>query len=182
MQTIAALDAKLLFFLNGLAGKSPLADAFFRFSAEYLQYALIACFFLFLFISGYSKQQKIKLFFTAFIAVAISRWLITELIRFFYYRPRPFIAHEISQLIAKNAAVGSFPSGHAAFYFALAAAVYFYNKKWSLAFLSGAILMSISRIIAGVHYPSDILGGAVIGIVSAYSVFYIADKLKKYAA
>lgn len=181
MQAVAALDAKLLFFLNGMAGKSPFADALFKFSAEYLQYVFIAFFFLFLFIFGFSRQDKIKLYLTAFISAALSRLIITELIRFFYYRPRPFIVYELNQLIAKDGSIGSFPSGHSAFFFALAMAVYFYNKKWGLLFLSGAVLLNVSRVIAGVHYPSDILGGALIGIASAYSVFYIAGKLKKYA-
>ena len=72
----------------------------------------------------------------------------------------------------------SFPSGHAAFFFALAMAVYFYNKKWGTWFFATAILITVARVIAGVHYPPDILGGAVIGIMVAYIVFYFAERTK----
>ncbi len=64
----------------------------------------------------------------------------------------------------------SFPSGHAAFFFALSTAVYFYNKKWGVFFFIASSLLSIGRIMGGVHYPSDILGGAIIGVLCAYLV------------
>ena len=71
----------------------------------------------------------------------------------------------------------SFPSGHATFFFAMATAIYLYNKKWGIWFFVGAILISIGRVIAGLHYPSDILGGAIIGAFVAYVTFYVAQKL-----
>ena len=98
----------------------------------------------------------------------------SEIIRFFYHRPRPFITLQVNQLLSENE--WSFPSGHSAFFFAMAAAIYFYNKKWGIGFFIAAILMNISRIIAGVHYPTDILSGAIIGGATAYIVFYFAAK------
>ena len=74
----------------------------------------------------------------------------------------------------------SFPSGHAALFFAMAMVIYFYNKKWGLWFFGAAILMGLSRIIAGVHYPTDILGGAIIGTLTAWAVFYFAKKLQPF--
>ena len=56
-------------------------------------------------------------------------------------------------------------------------AIYFYNKKWGIVFFVAAILMALARIVAGVHYPLDILGGAAVGILSAYAVFYFAKKI-----
>mgnify|MGYP001558745976 FL=1 len=66
----------------------------------------------------------------------------------------------------------SFPSGHATFFFALATAVYFYNKKWGIGFFIATIFITVSRVIAGIHYPSDIIGGAFIGILVAYATYY----------
>jgi len=58
----------------------------------------------------------------------------------------------------------------------MAAAIYFYNKKWGIGFFIAAVMMNISRIIAGVHYPSDILAGMVVGIAVAYAVFCLVKK------
>ncbi|PIY74247.1 MAG: hypothetical protein COY85_03785, partial [Candidatus Portnoybacteria bacterium CG_4_10_14_0_8_um_filter_40_50] len=47
-----------------------------------------------------------------------------------------------------------------------------YNKKLGLWFLGASIFMSLARVVAGVHYPLDILGGAIVGILVAFSVFW----------
>jgi len=106
----------------------------------------------------------------------VARFGVTELIRFFYHRLRPFVTYQAHQLLSGNE--WSFPSGHSAFFFAMATAIYLYNKKWGIGFFLAAILMNISRVIAGVHYPSDIIGGAIIGIIVAYVVFYFAERTK----
>ncbi|TSC84421.1 MAG: PA-phosphatase-like phosphoesterase [Parcubacteria group bacterium Gr01-1014_17] len=168
------MDASLFHTLNNLAGQSPVFDAAIIFLAKYFPYAVVLAFLALLFYSGYAKREKIRIFWVTMFSVAIARYGITELIRFFYYRPRPFVAYEIQPLFAEHS--WSFPSGHAAFFFALATSLYFYNKKWSACFFLAAILISISRIIAGVHYPSDILGGAFVGIAIAYVVCRITKK------
>lgn len=169
------IDVKLFYLLNHLAGKSALFDALVIFFAEYFQYFLVVVFLL-LFFSGYAKREKLRLLYVTTLSAIIARFGVTELIRFLYHRPRPFSALPVRQLLFENE--WSFPSGHSAFFFAFAAAIYFYNKKWGIWFFIAAILMNISRIIAGVHYPSDILGGAVVGILTGYGVFYFAEKLK----
>lgn len=173
------LDAKLVYFLNNFTGKSRIFDALIIFLASYLQYFILAAFFLFLCFSAYSKREKLYIFWTTTVSIIIARLGITEIIRFFYHRPRPFVTLQIHQLLSNNK--WSFPSGHSAFLFTMATVIYFYNKKWGAGFFIGAILMNLSRIIAGVHYPSDILGGTVIGVIVGYAVFYVAEKIKKYA-
>ena len=80
----------------------------------------------------------------------------------------------VKQLIPESGY--SFPSGHAAFYFALSMGVYLYNKKLGAAFFVVSVLMGIARIFAGVHWPADILGGALVGIVTALLVNFYARK------
>ena len=113
----------------------------------------------------------------AVVSTLIARYAVTELVRLAYHRPRPFSALSVQQLLTNDA--WSFPSGHAAFFFALATVAYLYNKKWGIAFLIAAILIGLARIAAGIHYPSDILGGALIGIGVAYATFYIAHKITR---
>jgi len=164
------LDTQLFYLLNNLAGKSPLFDRIIVFFASYLPYILVILFFVLLFFSQYQKREKLQILLVVGISSLITRFGITELIRFFYHRPRPFLVLPVHQLLAETS--WSFPSGHATFFFAMATAVFLYNKKWGIVFFITTILITISRVIAGVHYPSDIIGGAVIGIVVAYATFY----------
>ena len=170
------LDINLFYFFNNLAGQSRIFDALVIFSAGYFQYLLIAIFLPLLFFSGYAKPEKLRIFWVTIISIIVARLGVTEFIRFFYRRPRPFLTYQVHQLLSENE--WSFPSGHSAFFFAMATAIYLYNKKWGIGFFLAAVLMNISRIIAGVHYPSDILGGAIIGMAVAYIVFYFAEQKK----
>lgn len=170
-----SFDLKIFYFFNNLAGKSTIFDAIVIFSADYLEYALAAVFVLFLYLGNYSNRQKLQIFLITAISMLIARFGITNLIRFLYPRPRPFETYNINILITNNGF--SFPSGHAALFFAMAAAIYFYNKKWGLLFFAAALVMGIARIVAGIHYPSDILAGAIVGILSACAVFCLAKRL-----
>jgi undecaprenyl-diphosphatase len=101
-----------------------------------------------------------------------ARYGVTEIIRFFYHRPRPFLTYHVHQLIPETSY--SFPSGHSTFFFAFSYAVYLYNKKWGIWFLSATTVLTIARIMAGVHYPSDIVGGIILGtLVAKISFTYL---------
>lgn len=170
------LDIKLLYFLNDFTGQSRLFDVLVVFLASYLQYFIIVTFLLMLYFSASLKGKKIRVLGVTIIAAIVARLGVTELIRFFYHRPRPFIDHQLRVLVSENR--WSFPSGHSAFFFAMATAIYLYNKKWGVGFFVAAVLINVSRVIAGVHYPSDILGGLVVGILTAYVVFYLLESKK----
>lgn len=169
-------DTQLFYLLNGIAGQSRLLDTVIVFFASYLAYILIIIFAVLLFVSQYPKREKWEIVFVTAISGVIARFGVTELIRFFYHRPRPFTALPgVHQLLTDSA--WSFPSGHAAFFFAMSTAVYLYNKKWGTGFFIATILITVSRVIAGVHYPLDILGGALVGIGVACATFYVARKM-----
>lgn len=178
-----SLDIKLFYLFNNFAGQSRVFDTLIVLLAEYFQYLLVIIFLLLLYFSGYARSEKIRIFLVTISSIVVARLGVAEIIRFFYHRPRPFLVLEAHKLISNSDwfysdKEWSFPSGHSAFFFAMATAVYLYNKKWGIAFFIAAILMNISRIIAGVHYPSDILGGAVVGIIVGYAIFYFAEKRK----
>jgi len=171
-----SLDLDLFFLLNNLAGQSKIFDDLIIFLTAYLQYFLGLVFLLVLFSWSYSKREKVRIFLVIFLSAVIARLGVTELIRYFYNRPRPFMIYQVQQLIPESG--WSFPSGHSTFFFAMSTAIYFYNKKWGIAFFIASILMNVSRIVAGVHYPSDILGGAMVGIAVGWLIFALFGRNK----
>src|SRR3989344_5247182 len=93
-----ALDIKLFYFLNNLSGYSYIFDFSVIFLAEYLQYFLVVLFLLLLYFSQYAKKDKLHIFWVTFIAAIVARFGVTELIRFFYHRHRPFVTLQVYQL------------------------------------------------------------------------------------
>lgn len=82
-------------------------------------------------------------------------------------RPRPYHVLAMTHTIGPLASGYSFPSGHATASFALAVAVCFAWPKLKGLPLLLALAIGLSRIVVGMHYPSDVLGGAVLGAVVA---------------
>lgn len=98
-----------------------------------------------------------------------------------YLRPRPFVSHPDLLYFHFGIDPQSFPSGHAMVAFAIAVSLYLSGFRklggWLLVF---AFLISIGRVFAGVHYPTDVLGGAIIGSGIALYLHREASTLRKY--
>lgn len=169
------LDLYIFNLINGLAGKWVWLDYLAIFFAKYFEYFLFFILFLFL-IFGFKKYYKI--IFISLLAAGISRFVVAEIIRFLWFKPRPFVYNPVNLLINYNPAKSSFPSGHASFYFALSAAISFYNKKLGIIFYAGTLLIVVSRVFVGIHWPSDILAGALLGVFIAWLVNKIFKKVK----
>jgi undecaprenyl-diphosphatase len=67
----------------------------------------------------------------------------------------------------------SFPSGHTTTVFALAAVLGFLSERWFYPALALAGVIGVSRVAVGAHYPSDVLAGAVVGLLGAYAVRWL---------
>ncbi|MFY9457340.1 MAG: phosphatase PAP2 family protein [Candidatus Spechtbacterales bacterium] len=166
------MDTQIFQFINQFAGRWPILDGSAIYLAKYSGYLLIGTLAVLIIVN---RRYWHKIFFWALAAVFISRFVVTEIIRFFYSRPRPFEALDVTQLIA-HGPEASLPSGHAAFYFALAWFVFFINKKLGTVFLVVTLLMTLARVFSGIHYPSDILAGAGVGLLSAAGVYFAYKK------
>ena len=166
------MDLKTFNFLHSFAGRGTFIDFFVVFFAKYLSYFLVlaALFFLFYVIKSSFRLRFYVLFFTI-LTLILSRGVLVSVIRFFYHKPRPFTALEFAPLVSSGSF--SFPSGHAAFFFALALVIFSFNKRWGWWFLGLSFLNGVARVVAGLHWPSDILGGIGVAIIS----FFIIKKL-----
>ncbi|MBI4132081.1 MAG: phosphatase PAP2 family protein [Candidatus Sungbacteria bacterium] len=175
-------DLALLLWLNSWAFQSERWDTLVVFLVEWLPYWFIAglvAFGVLAFLPRYreSLRRNWEIIFVAFGAGIISRYGAAEIIRAFYNRPRPFESlTELNELVLHDGG-GSFPSGHASFYFALAAVISRYYPRTSILFYIAAILLTGARVAAGIHWPLDILGGAVIGITVGLLVHSILAEI-----
>jgi undecaprenyl-diphosphatase len=112
----------------------------------------------------FSKRKEVRMFGVFVLAGLTVSYYAANLIKVFVARPRPFVALTNVILLGPMAKSYSFPSAHATQAFMMAAMLAGRFKKYIL-FYSLAALVAFSRIYVGVHYPSDVLAGAVIGIV-----------------
>jgi undecaprenyl-diphosphatase len=165
-----SFNTSLFQFIHHFSGRWAFLDYLAIFFAEWLPYLLVLAF-LVLVLYQTTSRGRLYLFIEGTLAVILSRGIITTAIQFFYYHARPFVVYGISPLI--NESGSSFPSAHAAIFFALAMTVWFANHKWGWWFFVLATLMGIARIYAGVHWPLDVIGGAVIGIASGWLVHWL---------
>ncbi len=110
----------------------------------------------------------------ALLSAGIARGILVTLIRLLYHRDRPVPVDALRRLVINTE--WSFPSGHASFFFALAMGVYLYNRRWGAWLFVCAAIMGIARIFVGVHWPSDIVAGAVLGILVSLGVNYLVIK------
>lgn len=104
---------------------------------------------------------------SAGLALAVGR-VISELVD----RARPFVAdpHGV-HLFSGHAADPGFPSDHATGAFAVAMAIWLRNRRWGTVALIAAAVLSVGRVAIGVHYPSDVIAGAVLGCAAALLLF-----------
>lgn len=110
-------------------------------------------------------------------ASIIATTLIKELID----RPRPYIMLGLTaaDMPVLTDPTASFPSGHTASAFAVAAVISYYFRKWTGPALVLAAAAGLARIYLLVHYPSDVAAGALVGMTASLAVIYIAKKLEE---
>ncbi|MBI2036912.1 MAG: phosphatase PAP2 family protein [Candidatus Liptonbacteria bacterium] len=149
--------------LHFFADRATLLDWGIVFLSQYLPYFLIAGSLL-SFTRVFGWRERVYLAATMALGVVLARGILTEVVRFFYDRPRPYEALLFEPLLTNGS--GSFPSGHMALLFALGTALFFTNRRWGSWFLALSFLTGLARVAAGVHWPTDILGGALLGILS----------------
>jgi membrane-associated phospholipid phosphatase len=110
-----------------------------------------------------------------FCAVAVSS-LVTEVLKYSIGRGRPFVGGEANAFhfshFAGNPAYFSFPSGHATTAFALAFAVSVIWPKARVAMGVYAIVIAATRLVLVAHHPSDVVAGALVGVIGAMFVRY----------
>ncbi|MFZ1019632.1 MAG: phosphatase PAP2 family protein [Minisyncoccia bacterium] len=173
------MNNQIFFFFYSFAHQSKIFDDVIIFFAVYFPYLVIIFAGLFLLfhhevlgaespaqVFWEKKKEILGVFFAGILA-----YIVSILLKIFIQTPRPFDAFsQVHSLISETGY--SFPSGHATFFMALAMSIFFMHKKAGYWFMFFALLIGLARIIAGVHFPVDILGGFVLGALVAWLVEY----------
>ena len=173
--SLELLNSTLFDFIFGFANRSLLLDDTIVFFAEYLPYLMLGGVgFMIL----YRKKPRMRLLLVieATLALILSYGIVTASLRFFYHHPRPFMERGFEPLIA-GTLTNSFPSGHAAVLFALLPLVFSLDRRFGFAYLVPALLSGFARIVVGVHWPFDIVGGAVLGVLGGLLVRQLLSPL-----
>jgi len=168
---MSALDWSLFHLVNGsMRGDDPLQDTVEQFgSLSVPLFALAVCALWFFARPGGSPRLKIAT--ASALASAGLGLLVNQAIATFWFRERPFAAHPGGTvLLAHRSTDPSFPSDHATAAFAIAFAVLFFSRPLGAVFLVAATAIGASRVLLGLHYPSDVAAGAVIGLAAAILV------------
>lgn len=122
------------------------------------------------------KETALHALFASFFA-----WFLASLIKDLVPTLRPFQINNNPTLVIIPPLDSAFPSAHSAAAFAMAVTVWLHNKRWGSVFLFTALAIGIARIIGNVHFPLDILGGALLGTILGLAVekIHLFDLVKK---
>jgi undecaprenyl-diphosphatase len=173
LSSLRQIDQHILFFLNHLGASGVLRDVVIRLLATGLIYALLGIV-LYLFLRKPGGKQVLFLALgSAFAAVVVGK-VINQIVP----RDRPFVVFPGDvRHVALIVRPDSFPSIHVVAAFGLAGGVLFGpHRVWGALMLLLALFMAVARVAAGAHWPSDVAGGALIGLAMAA----ILAKIQRY--
>jgi undecaprenyl-diphosphatase len=105
----------------------------------------------------------------------ISAWFVATGLKVLFHTARPFNALGFIPLVPESGY--SFPSGHATVFAALAFSMFFINRPAGIALFFLAILVGLSRVVLGVHFPVDIIGGYLVGAVVSTLYVRLFEKI-----
>ncbi len=171
------MNIKLFKILNNLAGKSFLLDTASVVMAEYLSYIFI----LGLLFLWFKKDKIYKNIILYSIYSVVLGLVLNFLIALVYFHPRPFVL-QLGKTLIEHAPDASFPSDHTTFMLSIAfMLLYFKETKYVGAiFVLLGLMGGLARVIAGIHFPADIIGSLFVAIASSFAIFLLKDKLEKF--
>ncbi len=157
------LDWTLFLTINHLAGKSVGLDMVGRFFAVDAFWLFGAVLITLWFWPGSVETRRVREQCVVNAGAALVFALLTaHFIGVFFYRVRPFVGHAVTQLISYPPDA-SFPSDHTTAAFVLVVALWPVLGRARWFWVVWSVLIGLARVMVGVHYPTDVLGGAALG-------------------
>jgi undecaprenyl-diphosphatase len=131
---------------------------------------------LVLWAAGRLKWQRLA---ELLVALALATVMVDYVVKPLVDRHRPFRSIPSVSVLDKRPKDASFPSGHAGNAFAAATVLAQALPAWQAAWWTLAILIAFSRVYVGVHYPADVVGGAIAGALCAIVVLLASAALMR---
>ena len=165
--------------INGFAGQSSVLDYIMVAITDSVPYITIAIFLLLWFrgkndLLLYRRHTAIYAFCSTILAL-----IVNVILHLVYYHPRPFVAHHVHKLIP-HAPDSSFVSDHGILVFSLFWMMLLRKASWRYLVLAWALVVAISRIYVGVHYPLDVIGSAALALGTSSFILAISQKLNPF--
>ncbi|MBF1360714.1 MAG: phosphatase PAP2 family protein [Mogibacterium diversum] len=172
LETIRNFDGSLLIKFQHLAvhdSLTPVVKVFTHLGDAGIMWIAIA---VLLLLFKRTRKYGLLMFASLILTYLVNNLLLKDLIG----RTRPYeVFNGVQRLIGKQHDA-SFPSGHSASSFAAAMCIYLNGpKKYGIPALLLALLIALSRLYVGVHYPGDVIAGAIIGSLMAWLVYKVYD-------
>lgn len=179
IEFLCSIDRAILLFINTTLA-NPVGDWVWPWITDYdkqwpVRIVVVACW-MWLMVRGGTRGRTVALMIIP--ALVLSDKLSSAFLKEIIARPRP--CHEIGgipiiqglHMLVDCGGGMSFPSSHAVNNFCVATIFSLYYRRWTWAFVGWASIIALSRVAVGVHYPSDAVGGALIGgLVGAFVVW-----------
>ena len=168
METLLALDGNLLLAIQGLHQPwlDPVAAGFTRLGNAGILWIVLS-------LAMLCWRPTRKAGVLGLLALVLGALCTNVVLKHLVARPRPWLSLPLVPLVAEHDP-NSFPSGHTCAAFAAGLAwARALPRPWGAAAVLSAVLMGLSRLYVGVHYPSDVLVGALIGTLCAWAAWKI---------
>ncbi len=121
-------------------------------------------------VRGFSNRKLAMAAWQVVLAAVLATLVSDAVLKPIVHRPRPFTANPALAVVGTRPESASFPSGHAASSVAGALALASTWPQARVAIWAAAALVALSRVYLGVHYPTDVLGGALVGLLVGWFV------------
>lgn len=174
--SIMEININVFRMINNLGKEYDFLNPPFILIAEYTIYFLILALVLYWFTGrGQNRMMVICSVFTLLFAEILGRAA-----GLLHSNNQPFAELDHVNKLIEKSVDNSFPSDHTMLFFSLCVTFWLFRRGWSFLWVLLAVIVGLSRIWVGVHYPGDVLVGAVCSIISALVSYRIVPKIETF--
>ena len=159
------MDGRLQEWINGLAGHSEAADALLKVIASDLNNLVVPFLVVLWLWPAHSRALNQRLVVAVGLAIVLAK-LLADGLDDLHYQARPFVSDASTRLLIAGPGDNGFPSGHTSFAFSVGGALVWWSRRLGVVALACAAAVGFGRIYVGVHWPSDVIAGACVGLLA----------------